>query len=105
VSFHFTRRGLFEKHKLIVAAILTFRILERNGKLIPAEIEHLIINKADPNPPSMPEPLKAFLTEAIWANIKGLESIPIFNGLGSSLEQEYLVWKKWYQEERVEEVG
>lgn len=53
----------------------------------------------------MPEPLKAFLTDAIWANIKGLESIPIFNGLGSSLEQEYLVWKKWYQEERVEEVG
>jgi hypothetical protein len=49
----------------------------------------------------MPEPLKAFLTEAIWANIKGLESLPVFNSLGSSLEQEYLVWKKWYQEERV----
>jgi len=37
-AFNFTRRGLFEKHKLIVAAILTFRILERGGKLNPAEI-------------------------------------------------------------------
>jgi dynein heavy chain len=71
-AFNFTRRGLFEKHKLIVAAILTFRILERGGKLNPAEIEHLVINKADPNPPPIPEPLKGFLNDAIWANIKGL---------------------------------
>ena len=56
-------------------------------------------------PPSIPEPLKSFLTEPIWANIKGLETIGVFQNLGSSLEQEYLVWKKWYQEERVEEVG
>lgn len=33
VSFHFTRRGLFEKHKLIVSAMLTFRILQRSGEL------------------------------------------------------------------------
>ena len=81
---------------------MTFRIMERNGKLEPTEVEHLIINKADLNPPPMPEPLKGFLNDAIWANIKGLESLPIFSNLGSSLEQEYLVWKKWYQEERVE---
>lgn len=31
VSFHFTRRGLFEKHKLIVSSMLTFRILQRSG--------------------------------------------------------------------------
>jgi hypothetical protein len=49
----------------------------------------------------MPEPLKGFLTDQIWANIKGLEIIPIFATLGSNVEQEYLVWKKWYQEERV----
>jgi dynein heavy chain len=85
VSFNYTRRGLFERHKLIVAAILTFRILQRNGKLEPNEIEHLIINKADLNPPPIPEPLKGFLTDAIWANIKGLESLNIFNSLGSSL--------------------
>ena len=31
VAFHFTRRGLLERHKLIVASMLTFRILQRNG--------------------------------------------------------------------------
>jgi len=59
----------------------------------------------DPNPPPLPEPLKGFLNDIIWANCKGLESIKVFENLGSSLESEYLVWKKWYQEERVEEVG
>lgn len=52
--------------------MLTFRILQRAGELLPKEIEHLIVNKADPNPPPLPEPLKGFLTDAIWANIKGL---------------------------------
>ena len=102
VAFHFTRRGLLERHKLIVASMLTFRILQRNGELNPKQVEHLILNKADVNAPPLPEPLKGFLTEAIWANIKGLEIIPVFNNLGSSLESEYLVWKKWYSEERVE---
>lgn len=101
-AFHFTRRGLFEKHKTIVSSLLTFRILQRDELLNPKEIEHLIIGKSDPNPPPMPEPLKGFLTDVIWANIKGLEALPIFASLGSSVEQEYLVWKKWYQEERVE---
>lgn len=52
--------------------MLTFRIMQRAGDLKQNEIEHLILNKADPNPPGLPEPLKGFLTEAIWANVKGL---------------------------------
>ena len=84
-SFHFTRRGLFEKHKTIVATMLTFRILLRDEKLNSAEVEHLIIGKIDPNPPPLPEPLKGFLTDIIWANIKGLESLPVFSNLGSSV--------------------
>jgi dynein heavy chain len=71
-GFHFTRRGLFERHKLIVSSLLTFRILEREGELNAQEIEQLIIAKGDPNPPPLPEPLKSFLTDIIWSNVKGL---------------------------------
>jgi len=78
--------------------MLAFRILQRKGVLDPSEVNHLILNKADANPPPLPETLKSFLTEGIWANIKGLEVLPVFASLGSSLESEYLVWKKWYQE-------
>ena len=86
-SFNFTRRGLFEKHKTIVATMLTFRILLKDQKLSLPEVEHLIIGKIDPNPPPLPEPLKGFLTDVIWSNIKGLESVNVFNSLGSSVEQ------------------
>ena len=65
--------------------MLTFRILQRSGDLNSKEVEHLILNKADPNPPGLPEPLKGFLTEHIWANVKGLEAINVFSNLGSSL--------------------
>lgn len=65
--------------------MLTFRIYERTGDLNPAEIEHLVIGKSDPNPPPLPEPLRGFLTDVIWANVKGLEQLPVFNSLGSSL--------------------
>lgn len=52
--------------------MLTFRILQRSGELNAKEVEHLILGKADLNPPPLPEPLKAFLTEGIWAYVKGL---------------------------------
>ena len=101
-AFQYTRRGLFERHKLIVSTMLTFRILLRRGELKPEEVEHIVIGKQDPSPPPLPESLKNFITDAIWANCKGLEMIPIFNGLGGGLEADHILWKKWYQEERVE---
>lgn len=42
------------------------------------------------NPPPMPESLKSFLNEVIWAQCKALETIPDFNGLGQSLEVDNL---------------
>jgi len=32
-SFTYTRRGLFDRHKVIVTAMLTFKIMERLGEL------------------------------------------------------------------------
>lgn len=47
-AYQYTRRGLFERHKLTVATMLTFRILLRDGRLDAHEVEHLIIGKTDP---------------------------------------------------------
>lgn len=62
----------------------------------------MIIGKVDPSPPPVPEPLKSFINDTMWSAIKGLETIPVFNSLGSNLDSESLQWKKWFQEERVE---
>lgn len=46
-AFNFTRRGLFERDKLIVTAMLCFRILLRSKKLEQEEVDHLILGKID----------------------------------------------------------
>lgn len=101
-AFQNTRRGVFEKHKLIVATMLALRILLRSETLLPEEVEHLIIGRVDPAAPPMPEVLKSFLNENIWAACKALEKLPSFIGFCQSLETEYLQWKKWYSEEKAE---
>ena len=81
-SYQYARRGLFERHKLIVSTMLTLRVLLRSHKLSPEEVNHLIVGKIEPNPPTMPESLRSFLTELIWAQCKALESITEFAGFG-----------------------
>lgn len=82
--------------------MLALRVLLRGNKLSPEEVNHLIVGKIDPNPPTMPESLRSFLTDVIWAQCKALETIPEFAGFGQSLEIDNLQWKKWYNEEKAE---
>lgn len=96
------RRGLFEKHKIIVISMLCFRMLIRDGQLENSEVEHLIMGKNDPNPGPMPDVLKNFIQENIWASCKSLELIPAFQSFCNSLEVESLQWRKWFNEEKAE---
>lgn len=65
----------------------------------------MTLGKFDPNPPPMPEVLRGFVNDQMWANCKGLEQLSnnIFNNFTQSLEQDYLQWKKWYNDEKAEE--
>jgi len=82
--------------------MLTLRILLRAEELDPNEVDHLIIGKVDPTPPPIPDPLKSFLNEGLWAACRALEQIQAFQGFCQSLETDILQWKKWYSEEKAE---
>ena len=84
------RRGLFERHKLITASMLTLRVMLRAETLNPEEVDHLIIGKIDLNPTPMPDVLKSFITEPIWAACRGLEALVPFHGFCANLETEQL---------------
>jgi len=43
-GFNYTRRGTFERHKLLLATLLTFRIQIRKGLLDQSEVDALINN-------------------------------------------------------------
>lgn len=63
---------------MTVAALLSLRVLLRSGELHNDEVNHLIIGKVDPNPGAIPDVLKSFLGEGVWASCKALESISVF---------------------------
>lgn len=100
-SYVYTRRGLFEIHKLLVATMLTLRILVKDKKIDEAEASHLIIGKGSLEAVNQPDSL-SFLTEAQFLMVKGLEVLPNFAGLCQAMESDYLQWKKWYMEEKAE---
>jgi len=103
-SFNYIRRGTFERHKLIIATMLCFRINIRKGLIIQKEVDALVRKDISLEPGNQPESLK-FMMESIWPAIKGLEgSSKVFENLVSSMESEALQWRKWYMDEKAESV-
>lgn len=56
-SFAYIRRGLLERHKLIVAVMLTLRIMVRTGMISAQDSNFLISGKVAMDVPQMPENL------------------------------------------------
>lgn len=52
----------------------------------------------------MPETVKGYLNEAIWKECKSLEFISELSDLCDSLDHDHLHWRKWFGEEKVEEI-
>ena len=85
--------------------MLCFRILERNGELVEAEVKHMISGKFDDNPGNIPEKIKSFMKDPLnWSQIKALQYIPEFSEVCKALEVESLQWRKWNNEEKPEEM-
>eukprot|EP00388_Colpodella_angusta_P034964 GDKK01034418.1.p1 GENE.GDKK01034418.1~~GDKK01034418.1.p1 ORF type:complete len:1450 (+),score=482.90 GDKK01034418.1:98-4351(+) len=104
--FNYCRRGLFDKHKIIVAAMLCFRVLQDEGVLSAAEVSQLISGKGtlDGN---APDACKNWgMTDAMWRIIRSLEVLPKFKignvTLSQSLTDDSSSWRRWYQMEKAE---
>ena len=102
-SFSFVRRGLFERHKLIFAAMLCFKIMISTKELRPEDYQNFVITKkaAQVNYPES-ESIR-YVNEAQYKECKGLEYIDKFTGLCDTLLSEHLSWKKWIVTEKAED--
>mgnify|MGYP000934514476 CR=1 FL=1 len=88
-GFNYTRRGSLERHKLIIATMLTFKIMTRHNLINQDEVDALVKKEVALEPPHQEESLK-FIPEAAWAAVKGLENIKIFEHLISAMQNEAL---------------
>ena len=91
-GFNYIRRGTFERHKLIIATMLCFKINIRNNLIAAKECDALIKKEIALEAGNQPESLK-FIMESAWPAVKGLESIKLFESLVSSMESEALQWR------------
>ena len=103
-SFGYVQKGLFVKHKIIFSTLLCLRILEKSKVLESEEVKHLIQGKNLTNYPNMPETVKGYLTEQIWKDCKSFDYIEELKDLCENFDHDHLHWRKWFSEEKVEEI-
>jgi len=76
--FNYSRRGLFDKHKLIVATMLTLRIMQRKNEAPADQVEYLVMGTQAASPPNMTAKVQEYLTPAQWAAACALKEIEFF---------------------------
>ena len=93
--YNYTRRGLFDKDKLIVSTLLTFSILLKDGKLNATEYNGLVNGLRPAAPPPISDDLDKWMSEAQWVALQGLETLPAFKGLSRDMEKAGEEWQEW----------
>ena len=71
-GFNYIRRGTLERHKLIIATMLCFKINISKNLIVPKEVDALIKKEVSLDAGNQPESLK-FIMESAWPAVKGLE--------------------------------
>jgi dynein heavy chain len=89
-AFDYTRRGTFEKHKLIISTMLTLRINLRKKLILEEEVAALIKKDIPIDYDPQPNTLVSWMAETVWAAVQGLKKVPIFKELPHNLENEAL---------------
>ncbi|KAI9101992.1 dynein heavy chain and region D6 of dynein motor-domain-containing protein [Phlyctochytrium arcticum] len=101
-----TCRGLFESHKLLFAFQMTVKIMEAAGKLVKEEYDFFLRGgQVLDRDKQLPNPFSEWITEAAWDNITELDTLPVFSGLVSSIEQSEREWKAWIMSSDPEELA
>ncbi len=103
--FQYVSQGLFEKHKLIFATQLCFRVLARRNELDQRMFDFLI---RGPKNLSTDNPLAEWLDNAAWGAIQALKEItePVnFEPLAEEMIGSAKRFREWYELERPEDVG
>lgn len=102
--FEFTRRGLFDRDKLIVTCLLTLQIMLRDGMIDPVEHNGLMEIKKNPNLQPAPNDLSRWIAESQWAALDALcGHVPAFNNFAKEMDKNSDDWEKYCSHERPED--
>lgn len=104
--FKWVNRGLFEKHKLILSALLALRLLERgllNEEFNRQQVEFLVGVGASAK--SSENPISDWLPNQYWNAIQSLIALPGFELFAQNMEKDAPSrFKEWFNEQTPEDV-
>jgi dynein heavy chain len=100
--FQYTRRSLFDRHRLIFASQVCLAIEERSGNLDPKELSFLVKGEQVFGTRPDRERLQRFLPEPVWAALTALTECENFAKFQVEISKNADAWEKWTGEEMPE---
>ena len=97
--FQYITQGLFERHRLIAASELAFKILKSKGELDAQSLDHLL---KGPRVKGKPNPLGEWLPESAWEALTALSELEAFVTLPDDIAGSSKRWKEWFELEYCE---
>jgi dynein heavy chain len=100
VVWDYFAAGLFERHKLIVAAQLAFGILRQRGELSALFFDFFL---KGPRVVGGGNPLPEWMPDSAWGSVQALKEIEEFGALPDDIIGSAKRWRDWMESERPEE--
>jgi dynein heavy chain, axonemal len=91
----YIQRGLFERHKLLFALMLTNKILQSKGDIKAAEIDTFLKGGGALDITSVRKKPKDWIPDSVWLSIIALSQMDSFRDLPDSVFRNDGLWKQW----------
>ncbi len=99
----YIQRGLFERHKLIFALMLTNKILVSAGKTKVTDVDIFLKGGGALDINSVRKKPKDWILDSVWLSIVALSSMDSFRDLPDSVFRNDGLWRQWYDQEAPEQ--
>ena len=91
----YVQRGLFERHKLIFALMLTNKVLLSAGKVKASDLDVFLKGGAALDINSVRKKPKDWIPDNVWLNIIALSAMDSFRDIPDSVFRNDGLWRQW----------
>ena len=103
--YRYIQRGLFERHKLQFALMLTNKIAVSAGTVAVEAIDIFLKGGGSLDIGSVKKKPKDWIPDKAWLNVVALSSLPSLHDLPDSIAKNDNLWHQWYDMEAPETVN
>mmetsp|Transcript_5388 Transcript_5388/g.12712 ORF Transcript_5388/g.12712 Transcript_5388/m.12712 type:complete len:4322 (-) Transcript_5388:507-13472(-) len=98
----YIQRGLFERHKIIFALMLTNKVLCSAGKIKPMDVDVFLKGGGALDINSVRKKPKDWIPDSVWLSIIALSFMDAFRDVPDSVFRNDGLWRQWYDQEAPE---